>query len=75
METFQPGQLMQLKDHPERVVYFAEIDADGMAVCWWDTVAGERQQGRFRIPELQPYLRRPSNFRPEVTNRQCERRY
>jgi uncharacterized protein YodC (DUF2158 family) len=75
MEAFQPGQLVQLINHPERVVQFDATDDDGMAVCWWDGATGAREHGRFHLHDLQPYVRRASLFRPDLTHRQSERRY
>ncbi len=75
MDAFQQGQLVQLKDHPERVVHFEITDDDGMAVCWWDGPTGARHQARFHLQDLQPFVRRTSLFRPELTHRQSERRY
>jgi uncharacterized protein YodC (DUF2158 family) len=75
MATFQRGQMVQVKSHPARVIRFQEIDGDGLAVCCWDDAVGTRQQARFRMDELQPFLRRSSLFKPEVTSRQSERRF
>lgn len=75
METFHQGQMVQLKDHLARIVRFQWIDADGLAVCCWDDAKGTRQQARFRIDELQPFVRRPSLFKPELNTRHGERRF
>ncbi len=75
MATFQHGQLVQLKSHLARVVRFQEVDGDGLAVCCWDDAVGSRQQARFRMDELQPFLRRPSLFKPAAGTRQSERRF
>ncbi len=75
MAAFQQGQLVQLKSHPARVVRFQDMDGDGLAVCCWDDAVGTQQQARFRVEELQPFLRRPSLFKPDAGTRQDERRF
>jgi hypothetical protein len=75
MAPFEQGQLVQLAEHPDRVVRYQGTDDDGLAVCCWDDAAGTRRQARYRLEELRLFVRRPGLFRPAVGHRQGERRF
>jgi hypothetical protein len=66
MAPFQPGQLVQLAEHPEHVIRYQGTDDEGMAVCCWDDAAGAHQQARYRLAELHLFVRRtlPARRRP-----------